>query len=98
MASWAKVDINGKMIGEETAFPPDSVFPSERITYKEKVFHNTGSAPNEMYASWDGNGVHIDAKYIPESPRGHWEFEAIGPKVNVVRSEFKIFLRTLDLS
>ena len=97
MAKWAKVDANGKLISDVTNFPPASCLPGERVTFVDKIYHKGGSSPDKFHYTIDEGDNNVTAKYIPASPRGKWEIEAIASSVRTARELVNKMLTNLGL-
>jgi len=97
MASWGKIDSNGKRMGRNTAFPPTSYLPGERIIFRDRIAHNSGSFPEKYHFSIDDGPNNVTAKFLPASPRGTWEIEIVAADVPSVRSLLNKMLTNLGL-
>lgn len=97
MAKWSKIDVNGNLIGEITKFPPANLAPDERITFVERVFHNSGNSPEKFHTDISEGDNNVTAKFIPGSPRGKWEIEAVAGSVAKARELVNKILTNLGL-
>lgn len=97
MAKWSKIDSNGNLIGEITKFPPASLLPGERITFVTRVFHKSGNSPEKFHLTIDEKDDNVTATYIPASPRGKWEIEAVAGSVRQARELVNKMLTNLGL-
>ena len=97
MATWGKIDSEVKRVGKATSFPPVICGQGERITFRDTIVHNSGVSPDKFHKTMDVGSSNVTAKYFPETPRGHWEIEAVAGSVKEVRELVNKMLTNLSL-